>query len=52
MHLKKDLKLDIDELITKFAKINSRKFNFYTGNKNELFFNLNFKSKCFGTSKK
>ena len=42
VHLKKDLKLDIDQIITKFAKIKSRKLNFYTDNYNELFFNINF----------
>ena len=28
VHLKKDLKLDVDEIITKFAKIKCRKLNF------------------------
>ena len=32
VHLKKDLKLDVNEIITKFAKIKSRKFNFYIDN--------------------
>ena len=32
VHLKKDLKLDIDEIITKFVKIKSRKLNFYIDN--------------------
>ena len=40
VHLKKDLKLDINEIITKFAKIKSIKLNFYTDNHNELFFSL------------
>ena len=29
---KKDLKLDVNEIITKFANIKSRKFNFYIDN--------------------
>ena len=32
VHLKKDLKLEVDKIVTKFVKIKSRKLNLYIDN--------------------